>query len=169
MYTHFRMSGGVQNFSGYFVTFWNSWSKCKLISFLNNQYKTKAIKTFFVAFLFQALFEVEVVFAVWEQLHLCRDPTRDGWIKEFINRKWSSGLFWAVGLQKKKTPNCHKDATFWGGFFYFFVGKKLKIILAATQKSINAKKILQNLYFWVWKWATDLFWNKSVIHRGFIF
>ena len=106
--------------------------------------QNKSNQNFFVAFLFQAVFEVEVVFAVWEQLHLCRDPTRDGWIKEFIKRKWSSGLFWAVGLQRKKTPNCHKDATFWGGFFYFFVGKKLKMILAATQKSINAKKILQN-------------------------
>ena len=56
--------------------------------------------------------------------------------------------FWAVfgsqGCREKKNLNCHKDATFWGGFFYFFVGKKLKIILAATQKSINAKKILQN-------------------------
>ena len=31
-----------------------------------------------------------------------RDPTRDGWIKEFIKRKWNSGLFWAVGAAEKK-------------------------------------------------------------------
>ena len=38
-----------------------------------------------------------------------RDPTRDGCIKEFIKRKWNSGLFWAVGAaEKKKPPNCHK-------------------------------------------------------------
>jgi hypothetical protein len=49
-----------------------------------------------------------------------RDLSRDDWIKEFIKRKSSSGLFWAVGAaEKKKTPNCHKYATFWGGFFNF--------------------------------------------------
>ena len=39
-------------------------------------------------------------------------PTRDGWIKEFIKRKLSSGLFWAVGAEEKKTPKCHKYAIF---------------------------------------------------------
>ena len=34
--------------------------------------------------------------------HTSRDPTRDGWIKEFIKRKWSSGLFWAVGAAENK-------------------------------------------------------------------
>ena len=34
-----------------------------------------------------------------------RDLSRDDWIKEFIKRKWSSGLFWAVGAaEKKKLP-----------------------------------------------------------------
>ena len=33
--------------------------------------------------------------------------------------------FWAVGAEeKKKTPNCHKYATFWGGFFNFLWAKK---------------------------------------------
>ena len=45
-----------------------------------------------------------------------RDSSRDGCIKEFIKRKWSSGLFWAVGAAEKKPPNCHKYATFWVGF-----------------------------------------------------
>ena len=36
-----------------------------------------------------------------------RDPTRDGCIKEFIKRKWSSGLFWAVGAAEKKTSQLH--------------------------------------------------------------
>ena len=31
-----------------------------------------------------------------------RDLSRDDWIKEFIKRKWSSGLFWAVGAAEKK-------------------------------------------------------------------
>ena len=48
-----------------------------------------------------------------------RDPTRDGWIEEFIKRKRSSGLFWVVGAAEKKTLNCHKYATFWGGFLMF--------------------------------------------------
>ena len=35
-----------------------------------------------------------------------RDLSRDDWIKEFIKRKWSSGLVWAVGAAEKKTlPN----------------------------------------------------------------
>ena len=53
-----------------------------------------------------------------------RDPTRDGWIiKEFIKRKWSSELIWAVGAAENKPPNCHKYATFLGAFFQLFVGK----------------------------------------------
>jgi hypothetical protein len=36
--------------------------------------------------------------------------------------------FWAVlgsqGCREKKPPNCHKYATFWGGFFYFLWRKK---------------------------------------------
>jgi hypothetical protein len=52
---------------------------------------------------------------------MIQDTTRDGWIKEFIKRKLSSGLFWAVwAAEKKKPPNCHKYATFLGGFFNFF-------------------------------------------------
>ena len=31
-----------------------------------------------------------------------RDSSRDGWIKKFIKRKWSSGLFWVVGAAEKK-------------------------------------------------------------------
>ena len=50
--------------------------------------------------------------------------------------------FWAVlgslFCREKKPPNCHKYATFGGGFFNF-----------------------------LWeKIAIDLSWNKSVIHRG---
>ena len=33
---------------------------------------------------------------------LHRDSSRDGWIEKFIKRKWSSGLFWAVGAAEKK-------------------------------------------------------------------
>ena len=36
--------------------------------------------------------------------------------------------FWAVlgnqGCREKKTPNCHKYATFCGGFFNFLLAKK---------------------------------------------
>ena len=33
-------------------------------------------------------------------------------------------MFWAVGAaEKKKPPNCHKYATFWGRFFQLFEGK----------------------------------------------
>ena len=44
-----------------------------------------------------------------------RDATRDGWIKEFIKRKWSSGLFRAVwDAEKKKLPQV---CNFLGWFF----------------------------------------------------
>ena len=64
----------AQRFSGYFVTFWNSWSKCKLISFLNNQYKTKAIKTFLLHSFFRlylrsklcSLYENDCIFDKFE-------------------------------------------------------------------------------------------------------
>jgi hypothetical protein len=58
--------------------------------------------------------------------HPNRDPTRDGWIKEFIKQKGSSGLFWAVsqGCREKK-KKCHTYATFWGGFFNFSWEKKI--------------------------------------------
>ena len=49
--------------------------------------------------------------------YAARDPTRDGWIKEFIKRKWSSGLFWAVRAAERKTLN------FWGGIFNFLWAK----------------------------------------------
>ena len=61
--------------------------------------------------------------------------------------------FWAVlglsGLQRKKLHNCHKYATFWGGFFHFLRAKKtlknFKDILASALKSyiITYKKIVK--------------------------
>ena len=40
--------------------------------------------------------------------------------------------FWAVlgrrGCREKKPPNCHKYATFWGGFFNFFLTKNIFFI-----------------------------------------
>jgi hypothetical protein len=53
-----------------------------------------------------------------------RDLRRDDCIKDFIKRKLSSGLFWAVGAAEKKKPYCNKYATFWGGFFNFLWAKK---------------------------------------------
>ena len=38
---------------------------------------------------------------------------------------WPLGCFGQSGLKRKKTPpNCHKYASFWGGFFNFFLDKK---------------------------------------------
>ena len=54
-----------------------------------------------------------------------RDPTRDGWLKEFVKRKWSSVLFWAVGAaEEKKIPTAISKQLFEAFFFYFFMGKK---------------------------------------------
>ena len=39
----------------------------------------------------------------------------------YRTKKWGSGLFWAA---EKQPPECHKYATFWGGFFQVFVGKE---------------------------------------------
>ena len=73
--------------------------------------------------------------------YVCRDPTRDGWIKEFIKRKWSSGLIWAVGAAEKKLLNCYKYATFWGGFSTF-CGQNFKenIVASALKSYMKAKK-----------------------------
>ena len=78
-----------------------------------------------------------------------RDPTRDGWIKEFIKRKWNSGLVWAVGAVEKKTPNYHKYATFMGGFFNFCKAKKEKeknIASALKSYIIKAKKNTKKIF-----------------------
>ena len=47
-----------------------------------------------------------------------RYSTTDHWIQESIKRIINSGLFWAVGAEKK-TPKCHKHATFMGVFLMF--------------------------------------------------
>ena len=48
-----------------------------------------------------------------------RDSSRDSWIENFM--KWNEvlGCFWAGGAAEKKTPNCHKYATFCGQKFFF--------------------------------------------------
>ena len=51
------------------------------------------------------------------------------WLDKIIYKtEMKFGLFWAVGTAEKKTPNCHKYATFWGGFFNFLWAKKIKNI-----------------------------------------
>ena len=68
-----------------------------------------------------------------------RDPTRDGCIKEFIRRKQSSGLFWAVGAaERKKPPNCHKYATF-GGVFFNVLGATI----TSSKNCVGAKHLTQ--------------------------
>ena len=56
-----------------------------------------------------------------------RDFSRDDWIKEFIKRKWSSGLFWAVGAAEKKKGLGRLWATFWSGFFNFWWSKNKSV------------------------------------------
>ena len=62
-----------------------------------------------------------------------RDPTRDGWIKEFIKRKWSSGLFWAVGAAEKKNLPTAISMQLFEVFQEFFSGwgveKESKILV----------------------------------------
>ena len=75
-----------------------------------------------------------------------RDSSRDGWIEESTKRKCSSGLFWEGGAAEKKTLNCHKYATFWGGFFNWAKKHQIKKKLSIRTKklhSIKAKKILK--------------------------
>ena len=59
--------------------------------------------------------------------------------------------FWAVlgsqGCRQKNPPNCHKNATFWGGFFNFLGAKnnfKFKKKYFEKMKSIKAKNISKN-------------------------
>ena len=74
-------------------------------------------------------------------LAFLRDLSRDDWIKEFIKRKWSSGLFWAVGAaEKKKLPTAISMQLFEVGFSTFCEQKTfliffLKDILASALKS----------------------------------
>ena len=51
------------------------------------------------------------------------DPTRDAWIKIFIKRNEVLGCFGQSGLQREKTSNRHKYATFLEIFFSTFCGK----------------------------------------------
>ena len=53
-----------------------------------------------------------------------RYPTRDGWIKEFIKRKRSSGLFWAVGAAEQKNLPTAISMQLFGVFFSTFCGQK---------------------------------------------
>jgi hypothetical protein len=52
--------------------------------------------------------------------------------------------FWAVlgsqGCREKKTPTCHKYATFWDGFFNFLWAKK-DLKLKKKPFSISTKKV----------------------------
>ena len=52
-----------------------------------------------------------------------RDPIRDGWIKEFIKRK-----FWAVGAAEKKTLPTAISMQLFGVVFSTFGGQKNQII-----------------------------------------
>ena len=65
--------------------------------------------------------------------------------------------FWAVvgsqGCREKKTPHCHKYATFWGGFLMFSRSKNIPIYFLNTLASaikklhnIDPRKILKNIY-----------------------
>ena len=47
------------------------------------------------------------------------------WVKEFIKRKWTSGLFWAVGAAEKKNLPTTIICLFLGCFFQLFLGKKI--------------------------------------------
>ena len=48
--------------------------------------------------------------------------------------------FWAVGSAEKKTLNCHKFETFWGGFLIFCRQKK-KLGFLRIHGSVHAKKL----------------------------
>ena len=56
---------------------------------------------------------------------ITRDPTRDGWIEEFIKQKWSSGLFWAVGAAEKKNLPTAISMQLFGVVFSTFWGQKI--------------------------------------------
>ena len=56
------------------------------------------------------------------------------WLDKRIHK---TGCFGQLGLQRKQTPNCHKYATFLGGFFNFLWAKKnlFKDIVGSAIKS----------------------------------
>ena len=53
--------------------------------------------------------------------------------------------FWAVlgslGCRENKTPNCHKYATFWGGFFNWAKKIKFKKKIAHKKLKKTPKKV----------------------------
>ena len=55
---------------------------------------------------------------------LIRDLSRDDWIKEFIKRKSSSGLFWAVGAAEKNKLPTAKSKQHFEVFFSTFRGQR---------------------------------------------
>ena len=81
--------------------------------------------------------QVSIYVSVVNSWVYIRDPTWDGCIKEFIKRKWSSGLFWAVRAAEKK--NLPTAISIWGGFFNFLWAIFLfLIILASALKNSTA-------------------------------
>ena len=76
------------------------------------------------------------------------DSTTDGWIEEFIKRKWTSGLFWAVGAAaEKKNLLTAISMQLFGVVFSTFCGQKkiLKIFFAHNKLKKPPQKVA---YLW---------------------
>ena len=82
----------------------------------------------------------------WRKVSIT-DFNTDECIGEFIERKWTSGLFWAVGAAEKKKGSVPIMSNFFRWVFQLF----WEVFFSG-----------ENSFFL----GLILFWNKSVIHRG---
>ena len=100
-----------------------------------------------------------------------RYSTIDHWIQESIKWMFDSGWFGQSGLQRKKPPNCHKYATFFGGFLMFsrsiFFLKHCSVHTKKLHKSEkNIKESLKNRQFcFHFKIGLRKFSNLNVLHK----
>ena len=90
---------------------------------------------------------------------LHKDSPRDGWIKEFVKRIWSSGLFWAVGAaEKTNSPTAISKqlfevvfSTFCGQNFFFNFSKNIfasalkSYVLNIKLNSVRLKKMQNSI------------------------
>ena len=70
-----------------------------------------------------------------------RDPIRDGWIKEFIKPKWSSGLFWTVQAAEKKNLPTAISTQHFEALFSTFCWQKNIFKFFYRNSSICIKKL----------------------------
>ena len=103
-----------------------------------------------------------------------RDLSRDDWIEEFIKRKWSSGLFWAVWAAERKKGSGPIMSKFLRWVFQLFVVKKKEKIFWKHCR-VRTEKLHRNKVNFFFGGGSIFYGGKTIflglkmplyIHRG---